>query len=121
MTKQTQATAQELIDLLPSIKYLKWHKDIKDFTEEYAKPNAFERDGFLFISSEDPLNDELFVYDTYGEVRPTEPIHPTLNEWAERFGTYWEQYDNASIVLNPNDIKPTLFQVIKAQQQKFKN
>lgn len=119
MTKQTHATAQELINLLPSIKYFKWDKETKDFTEDYAKPNAFERDGLLFISSEDMLNADLFVYDTYGEFRPTEPIHPTLNEWAQRFGTYWEQYDNASIVLNPDDIKPTLFRVIKAQQQKF--
>lgn len=119
-TKSTHATASELIEHLPFIKYLKWDKEAKDFTEEYAKPNAFERDGLLFISSEDSLNADLFVYDTYGEVRPTEPIHPTLIDWANQLGTYWEQYDNASIVLNPDDIKPTLFRVIRAQNDKFK-
>jgi len=114
------ATANELIELLPYIHYFKWDKNTKDLIEDYAKPTAFERDGLLFISSEESLNADLFVYDTYGEVRPTEPIHPTLIDWADRLGTYWEQYDNASIVLNPADIKPTLFQVIKAQEQKFK-
>jgi hypothetical protein len=120
MNKQaTHATPQELIELLPAIKYFRWDKETKDLIEDYAKPTAFERDGLLFISSEDTLNADLFVYDTYGEMRPTEPIHPTLIEWAHRFGTYWEQYDNASIVLNPDDIKPTLFRVIRAQNDKF--
>ena len=118
--RPTHATPQELIELLPFIHYFKWDKQTKDLIEDYAKPNAFERDGLLFISSEDSLNADLFVYDTYGEVRATEPIHPTLIEWANQLGTYWEQYDNASIVLNPDDIKPTLFRVIRAQNDKFK-
>ena len=118
--RSNHATPQELIELLPYIHYLKWNKEIKDFEDKYAKPNAFERDGLLFISSEDYLNADLFVYDTYGEVRPTEPIHPTLIQWAEQLGTYWEQYDNASIVLNPDDIKPTVFKTIRAQNDKFK-
>lgn len=109
--RPTHATPQELIELLPSIHYFRWDKVSKDLIEDYAKPNAFERDGLLFISSEDMLNADLFVYDTYGEVRPTEPIHPTLIEWAEQLGTYWEQYDNASIVLNPADIKPRALEV----------
>jgi hypothetical protein len=109
--RSTHATPQELIELLPSIHYFKWDKVSKDLIEDYAKPNAFERDGLLFISSEDMLNADLFVYDTYGEVRPTEPIHPTLIEWAEQLGTYWEQYDNASIVLNPADIRPRALEV----------
>jgi hypothetical protein len=109
--RSNHATPQELIELLPSIHYFKWDKVSKDLIEDYAKPNAFERDGLLFISSEDMLNADLFVYDTYGEVRPTEPIHPTLIEWAEQLGTYWEQYDNASIVLNPADIKPRALEV----------
>jgi hypothetical protein len=118
--RSNHATPQELIELLPHIHYFKWDKVSKDLIEDYAKPNAFERDGLLFISSEDTLNADLFVYDTYGEVRPTEPIHPTLIQWAEQLGTYWEQYDNASIVLNPDDIKPTLFRVIRAQNDKFR-
>lgn len=105
------ATATELIDHLPFIHYFKWDKNTKDLIEDYAKPTAFERDGLLFISSEDALNADLFVYDTYGELRPTEPIHPTLIDWADRLGTYWEQYDNASIVLNPADIRPRTFEV----------
>jgi hypothetical protein len=109
--RSTHATPQELIELLPSIHYFKWDKVSKDLIEDYAKPNAFERDGLLFISSEDMLNADLFVYDTYGEVRPTEPIHPTLIQWAEQLGTYWEQYDNASIVLNPADIRPRALEV----------
>ena len=117
--RPTHATPQELIKLLPAIKYFRWDKELKDLIEDYARPNAYDRDGLLFISSEDTLNADLFVYDTYGEMRPTEPIHPTLIEWAHRFGTYWEQYDNASIVLNPDDIKPTLFRVIRAQNDKF--
>jgi len=112
MNKQaTHATPQELIELLPAIKYFRWDKETKDLIEDYAKPTAFERDGLLFISSEDALNADLFVYDTYGELRPTEPIHPTLIQWAEKLGTYWEQYDNASIVLNPADIKPRALEV----------
>jgi hypothetical protein len=109
--RSTHATPQELIELLPYIHYFKWDKVSKDLIEDYAKPNAFERDGLLFISSEDMLNADLFVYDTYGEVRPTEPIHPTLIQWAEQLGTYWEQYDNASIVLNPADIRPRALEV----------
>jgi hypothetical protein len=109
--RSNHATPQELIELLPSIHYFKWDKVSKDLIEDYAKPNAFERDGLLFISSEDTLNADLFVYDTYGEVRPTEPIHPTLIQWAEQLGTYWEQYDNASIVLNPADIRPRALEV----------
>lgn len=109
--RSTHATPQELIELLPSIHYFRWDKVSKDLIEDYAKPNAFERDGLLFISSEDTLNADLFVYDTYGEVRPTEPIHPTLIQWAEQLGTYWEQYDNASIVLNPADIRPRALEV----------
>ena len=109
--RSTHATPQELMELLPAIKYFRWDKEIKDLIEDYAKPTAFERDGLLFISSEDTLNADLFVYDTYGEMRPTEPIHPTLIQWAEQLGTYWEQYDNASIVLNPDDIKPRAFEV----------
>ena len=104
-------TAQELIEQLPFIKYFKWTKDEQDFEEAHAKPNAFERDGLLFISSEDTLNADLFVYDTYGEFRPTEPIHPTLIDWASRLGTYFEQYDNASIILDPQDIRPRTFEV----------
>jgi len=109
--RSTHATPQELIELLPAIKYFRWDKETKDLIEDYAKPTAFERDGLLFISSEDALNADLFVYDTYGELRPTEPIHPTLIQWAEKLGTYWEQYDNASIVLNPADIKPRALEV----------
>lgn len=109
--RSNHATPQELIELLPSIHYFKWDKTSKDLIEDYAKPNAFERDGLLFISSEDMLNADLFIYDTYGEVRPTEPIHPTLIQWAEQLGTYWEQYDNASIVLNPADIRPRALEV----------
>ena len=109
--RSTHATPQELMELLPAIKYFRWDKEIKDLIEDYAKPTAFERDGLLFISSEDTLNADLFVYDTYGEMRPTEPIHPTLIQWAEQLGTYWEQYDNASIVLNPDDIKPRALEV----------
>ena len=109
--RPTHATPQELIELLPAIKYFRWDKETKDLIEDYAKPTAFERDGLLFISSEDALNADLFVYDTYGELRPTEPIHPTLIQWAEQLGTYWEQYDNASIVLNPADIKPRALEV----------
>lgn len=112
MNRRNQViTAEELIEQLPFIKYLKWNKETKDFTEEYAKPNAFERNGLLFISSEDPHNADLNLYDTYGEFRPTEPIHPTLHDWATRLGTYWEQYDNASIILDPQDIRPRTYEV----------
>jgi len=110
----THATAELLKAELPYLKYLTWNKTTRDFEDGYATPNAFIRDGLLFISNEDTLNADLFVYDTYGEFRPTEPIHPTLIDWATRLGTYWEQYDNASIVLNPADIKPAVFRVFLA-------
>ena len=58
--RATHATPQELIELLPYIHYFKWDKVSKDLIEDYAKPNAFERDGLLFISSEDTLNADLF-------------------------------------------------------------
>ena len=87
-------TVSKLINSLPLIDGLEYIKG-QGYTSIKTKPHAFERDGHLFISTENGDS----AADYYGEYRGGFPwINEELEAWAKKAGGYWEWQNPAAIV-----------------------
>jgi hypothetical protein len=82
-TEQLQAS-------LPLVNRYSWNRELRDIEVTQVSPRSFVRDGLLFVSAEH--GDAVADTDTL-------EVSQTLVDWAKQHGTYWEWYDNGTIVL----------------------
>jgi hypothetical protein len=84
----------KLIESLPMLDGIE-HIRGRGIVDIKTKPHTFERDGHLFISTE---NGD-FAADYYGEYRGGYPwINEALEAWAKKRGGHWEWENPAAIV-----------------------
>jgi hypothetical protein len=81
---------EQLQASLPLINNYTWSRELKDIVVTQVKPKSFVREDLLYISAEH--GDFVANCDTL-------EISEVLNHWAKQHGTYWEWYDNGTIVL----------------------
>jgi len=83
-------TVEKLQSSLPLVNRYTWSSKLSDIVVTQAAPKSFVRDNLLFVSVEQ--GDEVADTDTM-------EVNQSLVDWAKKHGTYWEWYDNGTIVL----------------------
>jgi len=81
---------EQLQASLPLVNRYTWNRELRDIEVTQTAPKSFVRDGLLFVSAEH--GDDAADPDAL-------EVGQTLVDWAKQHGTYWEWYDNGTIVL----------------------